>query len=320
MNKCLYCYAPLEDGVDYHTKCSLQFFGTVEAPHINYTLAEMDALAQQVIERSISVPGVQAKLSMSVVRELLQGQHPANQRLAVVGALGGNYILKPPSSHYPELPANEHLTMRIAAALKIPVVPASLVRLKSGELAYLTRRVDRKATGEKLHMLDMFQILEASKKYMGSMEKIGKALGAYSTQPLLDKLRLFELTLFSFLTGNNDMHLKNFSMLLDENGWTLAPAYDLLNVTIVLPADEEELALTLAGKKSKFKRAHFEDFGRGLGLNDKQIAGAFRRMWAGKDKALDWIERSFLHPETKACYSALLDERYARLYPSAAAQ
>lgn len=317
MNRCLYCYEPLEDGADYHPKCSLLFFRMLEAPRIDHTLAEMDALAQQVIERSISVPGVQAKLSMSIVRERLQGQPVANQRLAVVGALGGNYILKPPSAHYPELPANEHLTMRIASAFKIPVVPASLIRLKSGELAYLTRRIDRRPDGEQLHMLDMFQVLEASKKYMGSMERIGKALGAYSAQPLLDKLYLFELTLFSFLTGNNDMHLKNFSMLLDTNGWTLAPAYDLLNVAIVLPADEEELALTLAGKKSKFKRAHFEEFGRGLGLNDKQIQGAFRRIWRGRDKAFAWIERSFLSAEMKARYHTLLHDRYARLYPPA---
>ena len=317
MNKCLSCYEPLTDGQDYHPKCSMAFFGTTEPPHIDHTLADMDALAQQVVERSISVPGVQAKLSMSVVRAQLQGQHVADQRLTVVGALDGSYILKPPSSHYPELPANAHLTMRIAAAFKLPVVPACMIRLKSGELAYLTKRIDRKPDGTKLHMLDMFQVLEASQKYMGSMEKVGKALGTYSAQPLLDKLYLFELTLFSFLTGNNDMHLKNFSMLRDAGGWVLAPAYDLLNVSIVLPADEEELALTLAGKRSKFKREHFEDYGRGLGLNAKQIAGAFRRMWAGKDKALDWIARSFLSPEMQARYTALLHDRYARLYPSA---
>lgn len=272
MSKCLYCYKPVEEGQDFHSKCSQQFFGSLVAPVIPYSLDKMTELAKKVVERSVSVPGVQAKLSMTLVEE-----SKGSNRLTVVGALGGNYIFKPPSEHYPEIPANKHLTMRLAERFGINVVPSSLIRLESGELSYITKRIDRSETGEKIHMLDMFQILEAFDKYKGSMERVGKALGEYSENTLLDKLRLFEITLFCFLTGNNDMHLKNFSMIQSAQGWVLAPAYDLLNVAIIIPEDTEELALTLEAKKQRIKRGHFVRFGESLGLNSKQIQGVFGR-------------------------------------------
>ncbi|WP_216638997.1 HipA domain-containing protein [Flammeovirga sp. SJP92] len=152
-------------------------------------------------------------------------------------------------------------------------IPCSLIRLVLGELSYTTRRIDRTKKGEKIHMIDMFQITEAFDKYRSSMEKIGKVINEYSDQPLLDNIYFFELAVFSFLTGNNDMHLKNFSLINTENGWVLAPAYDLLNVNVLLPEGEEELALTLKGKRMKLKREHFESLGVELGLNQKQING-----------------------------------------------
>ncbi|RPE09977.1 type II toxin-antitoxin system HipA family toxin [Chitinophaga lutea] len=311
MNKrCLYCYQPLPKG-DFHERCSEAFFGTKKAPLLSYSLSEMAALAQQVIERSITVPGVQPKLSLTLVSESLAAG--TKNRLTVVGALGGNYIFKPPSAQYPELPQNEHLTMRIAEAFGINTVKSSLIRLQSGELSYITKRIDRTDEGEKIHMLDMFQILEAFDKYKGSMEKIGKALGEYSGNTLLDKLYFFELAVFCFLTGNNDMHLKNFSMITDGSNWQLAPAYDLLNGAIVNPADTEELALTLDGKKKKIKREHFTGLGQGLGLNDKQIEGVFRRFLKAKDVAFEWIDLSFLSPALKDAYKEVFEERCMRL-------
>ncbi len=245
-NRCLYCYEPLKEGEGFHAKCSTAFFGLPHPPQIEYSLDQMNELAKQVVERSVAVPGVQAKLSMSIVNE---AKEKSDSRLTVVGALGGNYIFKPPSDKFAEMPANEHLTMRIAEAYGIQVVPSSLIRLASGEISYITKRVDRTEDGGKIHMMDMFQITEAVDKYKSSMEKIGKALDKYSQNTLLDKVLYFELALFSFLTGNNDMHLKNFSMIESKSGWVLSPAYDLLNVTIVFPEDTEELALTIARKK-----------------------------------------------------------------------
>jgi serine/threonine-protein kinase HipA len=311
MNKCLYCYNPLVGEIDFHEKCSLEFFGSKDVPVLSYTIDQMAELARNVVKRSISVPGVQAKLSMSLIKET---QESSDNRLTVVGALGGGYIFKPPSEKYPEMPQNEHLTMRIAEAYGIRVVPSSLIRLISGELSYITKRVDRKEEGEKIHMIDMFQITEAFDKYKSSMERVGKTLSSYSENPMLDILFFFELALFSFLTGNNDMHLKNFSMIESASGWILSPAYDLLNVTIINPEDDEELALTMEGKKKKIKREHFVRLGEGLGLTPKQLSGVFNRFHKNKAKAIQWIRNSFLTSEMKEAYAILLEERYARIY------
>lgn len=309
-NRCLYCYEPVEDASDYHDRCSLEFFGTPNPPKIAYSLGQMEELAKNVVERSIAVPGVQPKLSMSLVKA---PKGKIDTRLTVVDALGGHYIFKPPSDKFPEMPENEHVTMRMAAAYGIQVVPSSLIRLASGELSYITRRIDRKERDAKIHMIDMFQITEAFDKYKSSMEKVGKALANYSSNPLLDLTFFFDLAIFSFLTGNNDMHLKNFSMIESLSGWVLSPAYDLLNVAIVFPEDSEELALTLVGKKKRLKREHFEQLGEGLGLTPKQINGSFNRMMKNKSRAFDWINRSFLSEDMKTAYKKVLEERYGQL-------
>lgn len=315
MNKrCLYCYKSLDaDSVgDFHESCSMTFFDVKQQPLFEHSLTQMAELAKNVVERSVAVPGVQPKLSLSIVNDTIQDGNKG--RLTVVGALGGNYIFKPPSNQFAEMPENEHLTMRIAESFGIQTVKSSLIRLQSGELSYITKRIDRTDTGEKIHMLDMFQITEAFDKYKSSMEKIGKALNDYSDNTLLDKLKFFELAIFSFITGNNDMHLKNFSMIHLANTWTLAPAYDLLNVAIVNPEDTEELALTIEGKKKKQKWEHFERLGRNLELNDKQINGVIKRFQKNKPKAIKWIDNSFLSSDYKQKYKTLLEERYLILF------
>ena len=309
-NNCLYCYQALMNEVDFHQKCVLKFFGTNQAPAMLHTNNEMYVLAKQVIERSVAVPGVQPKLSMSILKEKGLG---VQGRLTVVGALEGNYIFKPPSDTYPEMPENEHVTMRIAEAFGIRVVESSLIHLASGERSYITKRIDRTKKGEKIHMLDMFQITEANDKYISTMEKVGKAIRAHSSNTVLDLLSFFEVSLFCFITGNNDMHLKNFSMIKSRVGWVLAPSYDLLNVRIINPKDKEDLALLMGGKKTKLNRLYFERFGADLGLSPKQINGVFSRFTKNKSKAIYWIEQSFLSQEMKKSYLDVLNERYKRL-------
>lgn len=311
--RCLYCYQELDENQkDFHPRCSRAFFGTKEPPVLGYSLEQMAELAATVVQRSVTIPGVQPKLSLTFIKNALRDGDKG--RLTIVGTLGGNYILKPPHAGYPQLPENEHLTMRIAEAFGIPVVPSSLIRLSSGELAYITRRIDRTADGEKIHMLDMFQVLEAFDKYKGSMEKVGKAIAQYAENTLLDLSNFFELTLFCFLTGNNDMHLKNFSLIVQKDGaWGLAPAYDLLNVAIANPGDKEELALTLDGRKNKFTRQRFEFFGETLGLSTRQIAGVFRRFLKNEEKALHLIGNSFLSGGYQEKYRELIAERYTRM-------
>lgn len=311
--RCLYCYKPLDTAGDFHELCSLEFFGTRTPPVLEYSLDQMDELAKNVIDRSIAVPGVQPKLSLTVINEALNDG--LRGRLTVVGALGGNYIFKPPTPEFPEMPANEHVTMRMAEnAFGIKTVPSSLIRLASGELSFITKRIDRTASGEKIHMLDMFQVTEAFDKYKSSMERVGKAIASYSANTLLDQLAFFELTLFSFLTGNNDMHLKNFSFITQNGVWELSPAYDLLNVHIVLPEDKEELALTLDGKKRKLKRGHFEQFGYGLGLSVRQVANVFRRFQRAQVTAFEWLDRSYLSADKIAGYQTLFAERMDILF------
>lgn len=310
--RCLYCYEQLDSSQkDFHPYCSREFFGTDEPPELGYSLEQMAELAAVVVQRHVTVPGVQPKLSLALVKDTLADG--SKGRLTIVGTLGGNYILKPPHGDYPEMPQNEHLTTRMAESFGIPAVQSSLIRLSSGELAYITKRIDRTPEGDKIHMLDMFQILEAFDKYKGSMEKVGKAILMYAENTMLDLLNFYELTLFCFLTGNNDMHLKNFSMINRNGSWNFALAYDLLNVTIVNPGDKEELALTLNARNSKFNRAGFIEFGQDLGLTARQIDGVFKRLERNKEKAVELVSNSFLSEKYKKKYMAVLNERYHRI-------
>ncbi len=195
--RCLYCYEQLDEGhKDFHPHCSRAFFGTDQPPELGYNLEQMAELAATVVQRSVTVPGVQPKLSLTLIKDTMADGNKG--RLTIVGTLGGNYILKPPHADYPEMPQNEHVTMRMAEIFGLQIVQSSLIRLLSGELAYITKRIDRTAVGEKIHMLDMFQILEAFDKYKGSMEKVGKAISMYAENTMLDLLNFYELTVFCF--------------------------------------------------------------------------------------------------------------------------
>lgn len=305
--KCLYCYKELDREGDFHSSCSIRFFGSSEPPILDYTMSEMAELAKEVVESSVTVPGVQPKLSLGFIKNVLQDGNKG--RLTVMGALGGNYILKPQNEIFPQMPENEHLTMRIAEFCGISVVPSTLIRLKSGELSYLTKRIDRTETGEKIHMLDMFQILEAFDKYKNSVEKVGKAVAEHSSNTLLDLLRLFEVVLFCYITGNNDMHLKNFSLLLSNQNWTLAPAYDLLNVSLHISEDTEETALTIGGKKRKLTKSDFVNLGLSFQLTEKQIFNTFERFIKVEKKLKKEIKSSFLSLENQMKYIELLETR-----------
>ncbi len=209
MKKCLACYLPLnKDEIDFHPACSRRLFGQSIPPVIPYSEEQMGELAMQIIKSQTTVTGVQPKLSVELAKGANK-QEPG--RFTIVGLWGG-YILKPPTLNYPQLPEVEDLTMHLAGIAKINVVPHSLIRLKSGNLAYITKRIDRTKQG-KLAMEDMCQLTErlTEDKYQGSCEQVAKTIIKYSVNPVLDVVNFFEQVLFSFLTGNADMHLKNFS-------------------------------------------------------------------------------------------------------------
>ena len=115
---------------DFHPGCALKFFGTTTAPLLEYRREELDALAAQVIQSQTSLTGVQPKLSLNL------NKHEGGNRLTIVG-LWGDFIFKPQTETYPQLPENEDLTMHMAEAARIKVVPHSLVRLADGTLGYI---------------------------------------------------------------------------------------------------------------------------------------------------------------------------------------
>lgn len=308
-NKCLYCYKLIDSDESktlagtngYHEKCSRKFFGKTVPPVIDFTEDQILELAEHVVKSQKTVTGVQPKLSLGLTEK-----SDTPERFTIVG-LWGEYILKPQTKIYKNLPENEDLTMHLAEISKINTVEHSLIRLKSGQLAYLTKRIDRK-NRKKNHMEDMCQLTKrlTEHKYNGSYEQIAKAIKKYSASPGLDVTDFYELVLFSFLTGNNDMHLKNFSLLKKYTDYTLCPAYDLLASELVVEGDDEDLALNLNGKKKKIKKKDFEVAMEGNGLTPKVIENIFKKYKKLLPKWTKFIDQSFLPVVTKNEYKSLI--------------
>ena len=311
MCKCLYCYKHLADGeVDYHKSCARKIFESTTVPVLPYTRVNIKELAQEIVSASTTVTGVQAKLSLDITR----GHAGEPQRFTIVG-LWGRFILKPQTDRFANLPENEDLTMHLAEAAGIKTVPHSLIRFADGELCYITRRVDRTKNGDKIAMEDMCQLSErlTEDKYKGSYERIAKLIKQYSAAPLLDVVNFWEVVVFSWLTGNADMHLKNFSLYRPADNYMLTPAYDLLSTSIVMPEDEEELALTLNGKKKKIKRADFEKAMLDSGMDEKAIEKLFKKFAKTLPKWYALIEESFLPKDMIVAFREKLNTMSARL-------
>ena len=311
MCKCLYCYKHLADGeVDYHKSCARKIFESTTVPVLPYTRVNIKELAQEIVSASTTVTGVQAKLSLDITR----GHAGEPQRFTIVG-LWGRFILKPQTDRFANLPENEDLTMHLAEAAGIKTVPHSLIRFADGELCYITHRVDRTKNGDKIAMEDMCQLSErlTEDKYKGSYERIAKLIKQYSAAPLLDVVNFWEVVVFSWLTGNADMHLKNFSLYRPADNYMLTPAYDLLSTSIVMPEDDEELALTLNGKKKKIKRADFEKAMLDSGMDEKAIENLFKKFAKTLPKWYALIEESFLPKDMIVAFREKLNTMSARL-------
>ncbi len=311
MKRCLYCYQLLNDEeTDFHSFCAKKMFGTATPPIINFDLKQLEELARQVVIKSVAVTGVQPKLSLDLEKH--KGEF---SRLTIVG-LNGDYILKPSSKEYAELPENEDVTMHLAELVKIKTAKHTLLRLNSGELAYLTKRFDRNK-GKKIAVEDFCQLSEnlTEHKYRGSIEKIGKLTHQYTVNKGFEMQRLFELVLFSYLTGNADMHLKNFSLIENNLGeYELSPAYDLLSTALVIPDDKEESALTINGKKSKLNLNDFNKLAESLKINEKSLKAIYSRFDKILPKWTSFIEQSFLSKEMRDKYIDLLRSKHEKLF------
>lgn len=309
--KCLFCYKPLKEGeIDYHKACARKIFESTTVPVLPYTRANIKELAREIVTASTTVTGVQAKLSL----DISHGHAGEPQRFTIVG-LWGRFILKPQTDRFANLPENEDLTMHMAEAAGIKTVPHSLIRFVDGELCYLTRRIDRTKNGAKIAMEDMCQLSErlTEDKYKGSYERIAKLIRRYSSAPLLDVVNFWEVVLFSWLTGNADMHLKNFSLFRPANDYMMTPAYDLLSTSLAMPEDDEELALTLNGKKKRIKRQDFEIAMRDSGMEEKAISNLFLRFSKAIPKWHELITESFLPLNLQQAYHDKIDKMVRKI-------
>jgi serine/threonine-protein kinase HipA len=300
----------LENEQDFHAVCTKRMFGTNQAPQIDFNLKDLEKLAKEIVVRSIAITGVQPKLSLDLEKHRNQFS-----RLTIVG-LYGNYILKSPSKEYRELPQNEDLTMHLANIVKIKVAQHCLIRLHSGELAYITKRFDRNKKS-KIAVEDFCQLSEnlTEHKYRGSIEKVAKITNKYTTNKGLEILRLFELVLFCYLTGNADMHLKNFALLENTFGeYELAPAFDLLSTALVIPDDKEESALTINGKKSRITKGDFDTLASSMDINEKVLFRIYNKFNSVLPTWIEFIKQSYLSKAMQDKYIQLIKAKHQSLF------
>jgi len=274
---------------------------------LNLSAAEqrMEALARA---GKMSVQGVQTKLSAQL--------RVKKQCFEIVGEKG-HFILKTQSEHYPELPENEAITMVLASLAGLEVPLHGLIYAKDQSMTYFIRRFDRIGHQKKLCVEDFAQLSgrDRTTKYDSSMEKVAEIIMKFTTFPKIELVKLFRLTVFNFLTGNEDMHLKNFSLITRNKKIMLSPVYDLLNTSIALKNFREETALPLNGKKNSLNRRDFLNYfaGERLGLNQTVVQDVMDRF---RDVLPLWtalIGESFLSPGMRDSYLQLLRERSKRL-------
>jgi serine/threonine-protein kinase HipA len=307
MNRCPITYDPLSEGAIYSPAgLRLLHRGLGKLAPLEFTAEQQ---RQEAISRvgKMSIQGVQLKLS--AVLRIKEGRFEVVDR-------GGRYILKPPSLDFPELPENEDLTMRMAAAAGIEVPVHGLIRSVDGSLTYFIKRFDREGRA-RLALEDFAQLSGASRetKYDSSMEKVAAVIDQFCTFPAIERVKLFERTLFSFLVGNEDMHLKNFSLISQAQKVELAPAYDFLNTTIALRNAREELALPLKGKKSRLTRNDLLNYfaRERLQINERVLNDILSRFGKAMPVWRELLDASFLSGEAKEKYLAVLTERGKRM-------
>ena len=299
MNRCFFCGKKVEKREMLHFPCLKKLFGVGYLPKVDFSLNEVSLKAQKMAGK-VSMSGVQPKFSVRLNRK--------NREMEIV-AEGGEYILKPQTETFPNLPQNENLCMTIASSIGISVPPHTLIRLKDGSWSYIVKRFDR-IKGKKIHQEDFLQVLGKEDKYKGSLEEIGKKLKQISEFPGLDIQLFFERTVFFFIIGNGDAHLKNFSIIYDGAGRVkLSSAYDIVSSKLVIP-DEEDLALSMNGKKNKITGKDFDALANYL----KIPAKISNKKFLDKENLIrNLIKDSILEDIEKKRLIDIVSERFSRL-------
>lgn len=303
MNRCPITYEPVNDSL-YSIKGLKLLSQKLDNLELFAYSAEEQRAEAKVRAVKLSIQGVQPKLSAVL---------NIKERKFDLVDKEGRFILKPQHQVFPQLPENEDVTMRMAFIAKIPVPMHGLLWSKDNSLTYFIKRFDRAGHKDKIPVEDFAQLalLTRETKYNYTMEKLVALLDTYCTFPMIEKVKLFRLVLFNFLTGNEDMHLKNYSLIRNRDITELSPAYDLLNTTIVLKSGAEEIALSLAGKKKNLKRKDLVDyFGyERCGLTEKVIESNLQSLSQAIPQWKNLLDICFLTDELKEKYYSLLEQR-----------
>ncbi len=312
---CLCCGKPLRtpDETGWHKSCIKRFFGTTKLPKIEIDDKTLNLLATETTNKGFTVPGVQKKLSLHLVSD------SNKPRLTLVNYPTG-YILKPQVAEFEALPESEQLIMSMADMAGISTVPHALIKGNTG-LAYITRRIDRKVNKDNIEMLAMEDFCQldlrlTEDKYRGSYERCAKIITMHSSRIGIDMAEFFIRLVFSFIVGNSDMHLKNFSLIETAEGsgeYVLSPAYDLLPVNANMPADKEQFALPMNGKKTNIRKKDFLVFADECGIARTTAEKLIENLVALTPKWLAMCENSLLPTELKSRLIAIITERTAVL-------
>lgn len=284
-------------------------FGITELPTLTLNEQLLNNLARATVNQRIAVTGVQPKLSVEL--EHAEGK---NRRLTIVG-LWGNYILKPQNVQYAQMPEVEDLTMHLAGLFKLNTCDHCLLRASDGHFVYLAKRFDRNKN-KKIHMEDFCQLglFQTEQKYNSSYERCGKLIRQYCSNSGLDVINYFELLIFCFLSGNNDMHMKNFSVLHIKNEIRLSPAYDLINSNLINPKDKEDVAMTLNGKKKELQRKDFEMLAATLKISEITVKRVLEKYQSSTAEVFMLIDQSFLNDDYKNRYKKIWTDKMNRLF------
>ena len=308
---CYCCGKPLRNnGINgWHRACVKRFFGTNTIPQIEIDDHTLEEIAKENTNKGITVPGVQKKLSLHLHSD---GNSP---RLTVVNYPAG-YILKPQVAEFECLPEAEHLVMAMADMTGISTVPHALIK-SDDTFAYITKRVDRiiDKTGVQMLAMEDFCQLDlrlTQDKYKGSYERCAKVIARYSSQAKLDITELFMRLVFSYVVGNSDMHLKNFSLIETSEAsgvYVLSPAYDLLPVNVIMPEDTEEFALAINGKKTHIRRKDFFVFAEECGISETSAEKMIAKIVSMKSTYQEMCDSSLLSQNSKERFSELIEKR-----------
>ena len=308
---CLCCGKPLRtpDETGWHKACIKRFFGTSKLPEIEIDDKMLNFLAAETTNKGFTVPGVQKKLSLHLVSD------SRKPRLTLVNYPTG-YILKPQVAEFEALPESEQLVMTMADMAGISTVPHALIKGNAG-LAYITKRIDRNLTDNKIKMLAMEDFCQldlrlTEDKYRGSYERCAKIIKQYSSRVGIDMAEFYIRLVFCFIVGNSDMHLKNFSLIETaecSGEYVLSPAYDLLPVNANMPADKEQFALAMNGKKMNIRKSDFLKFADTCGIARQTAEKLIENLIKLTPKWLEMCEKSMLPDELKERLKKIITER-----------